>query len=60
MYTHQIHIRLDTETFDALREEAERQERSMTAQTRKILRTKLIDERQDERVRRFVSGSKYE
>jgi|TARA_R100001443_G_scaffold7064_1_gene16205 hypothetical protein len=60
MYTHQIHIRLDAETFDALREEAERQERSMTAQTRKILRTKLIDERQDERVRRFVSGSKYE
>ena len=51
-----LHIRLDEETFDALLDEAAREERSMTAQCRKMLRTKLIDERLDERARRFVAG----
>lgn len=60
MYTRQIHIRLDQETFDALYDEAAREERSMAAHCRKILRTKLIDERLDERTRRFVAGVRSE
>jgi len=40
-----FHIRIDDELYDALKIEAERQDRSMAAQNRAILRRALIEEK---------------
>ena len=53
-------IRIDAELLDALRREADREDRSMAAQTRHILRRELIDTRLDNRTARFITGVRSE
>ena len=55
-----FHIRIDDELYDALKSEAERQDRSMAAQNRAILRRALIEEKLEHRASRMIVGSRSE
>jgi len=55
-----FHIRIDDELYDALKIEAERQDRSMAAQNRAILRRALIEEKLEHRTARMIGGSRSE